>query len=131
MHAAQHRAVLALKDNANSVFVLDRIGDRIVRLWPAVASLLLGIPYPIGAWRLHPRHLSHCYDALYCMAGPKEKGHSARWLPRLSQLYHPSLEDPEGRDLPSMTIIRELEDGARKTKRKKTKGTSGWRKTSL
>ena len=54
--------------NGNNSFVY-RIGDQLDQHWVIVAQLLLGIPIPIGSWRLSPSHIKHCYEVLECLSG--------------------------------------------------------------
>ena len=44
--------------------VIAIIHENIVPLWPEVACAWLGIPCPLGAWRLRRSHLQHCYCVL-------------------------------------------------------------------
>lgn len=65
LHAARRRAAIALTSTSNLMAVNIRMNDGLATsMWSAVAVLFLGIPCPIGAWRLRPSHLIHCHEVL-------------------------------------------------------------------
>ena len=41
-----------------------RLRSDVGPMWPVVAQLVLGLPYPVGEWRLRKHHLDHCRDVL-------------------------------------------------------------------
>lgn len=84
--AAQRRAAVAL--NADTVHTIARcVRDELTTsMWPAFAAFALGVPYPLGAWRLSPGHLCHCHGALLALASVTRMTIFACAWPRLTAL---------------------------------------------
>ena len=67
LESARRRAAICLSSEEDYT-AKTIVRDNIVRWWPEVACAWLGIPCPIGTWRLRRSHLQHCYSVLDILA---------------------------------------------------------------